>query len=165
MSGAPTHPLAEHPLDKLVGRPACSLRRHERTYLSTVMLENSLRQCGGYIKGITLDVGCGLRPYERTFFAGANRYVGTDYLSNRSRPDVVCSALDLPFAGGQFDTVVSTEVLQHVQPIGARPVNWLVNTFFLWCDRHLNHDGISMGWTVVARKPDPHRNALPPNEW
>lgn len=241
MSGAPTHPLAEHPLDKLVGRPACSLRRHERTYLSTVMLENSLRQCGGYIKGVTLDVGCGLRPYERTFFAGASRYVGTDYLSDRSRPDVVCSALDLPFPGGQFDTVVSTEVLehvpeplralcemrrvlkpggflvlsapmhwprhevpfdffrypydgllhlvkssglelvkmfnrgrsyafvgqviQHVQPIGARPVNWLVNTFFLWCDRHLNHDGITMGWTVVARKPDPHRNALPANEW
>jgi len=239
MSRTPTHPLAEHPLDRLAGRPVCSLRRHDRTYLTIVMLENSLRQCAEYVKGITLDVGCGRRPYERTFFAGAQRYIGTDYLSDRSRPDVVCSALDLPFAGEQFDTVVSTEVLehvpdplralremrrvlrpggflvlsapmhwpghevpfdffrypydgllhlvkssglelakmfnrgrsyayvgqviQHVQPVGARPVNWLVNTFFLWCDRHLQHDGITLGWTVVARKPDPHCCALPPN--
>jgi len=232
MARTPTHPLAEHPLDRLAGKPACSLARHDRTYLINVMLENSLHQCAGYVKGITLDVGCGRRPYEKTFFAGAKRYIGTDYLSDRSRPDVVCSALDLPFSDEQFDTVVSTEVLehvpdplqalremrrvlrpggflvlsapmhwprhevpfdyfrypydgllhlvkssgldlarmfnrgrsyayvgqviQHVQPIGARWFNWLVNTFFLWCDRHLKHDNITMGWTIVAQKPDPH---------
>ena len=231
MPRVPTHPLAEHPLEALAGRPPCSLRRYERTYLSAVMLENSLRACGQFVRGATLDVGCGLRPYEKTFFAGASRYTGADYLSDRSRPDVVCSALDLPFADGQFETVVSTEVLehvsdplralcemrrvlrprgclvlstpmhwprhevpydffrypydgllyllkssgfevvkmynrgrsyafvgqviQHVQPVAARPFNWLLNSFFLWCDRHLKHDTITMGWTVVARKPPP----------
>ena len=63
-----------------------------------LMLENSLRQCAQYVKGTTLDVGCGRRPYEKTFFADASKYIGTDYLSDRSRPDVVCSALDLAFA-------------------------------------------------------------------
>lgn len=234
MPRTPTHPLAEHPLNGFRGKLACSLRRHDRTYLTMLMLENSLRECAHYVKGTTLDVGCGRRPYEKTFFAGASKYIGTDYLSDRSRPDVVCSALDLPFRDNHFDTVVSTEVLehvpdplramremrrvlkpggflvlsapmhwprhevpydffrypydgllhlvktsgfeltrlfnrgrsyafvgqviQHVQPVAARPVNWLINTFFLWCDRHLSHDGITLGWTVVARKPGQRTN-------
>src|SRR5690348_3614080 len=93
----PFHPLAIHPLDSLPGRPACSLPMHNRVYLVTVMLENSLRQCQSYIKGALLDVGCGRRPYEKTFFAGAQKYIGMDYLSDRSRPDVIGSALDIPF--------------------------------------------------------------------
>jgi len=43
-------------------------------------------------------------------------------------------------------------VLQHVHPVSARPVNWLINRFFLWCDRHLHHDHLTMGWTLVAAK-------------
>src|SRR5215831_3044766 len=223
-----THPLAKHPLDGLRKKPTCSLPTHHRGYLITVMLENSLARCACFVKGVTLDVGCGMRPYENTFFAGASKYIGTDYLSERSRPDVVCSALDLPFAENEFDTVVSTEVLehvpdplralremhrvlkpggclvlstpmywprhelpydffrypydgmlhlvkesgfelvelynrgrsyaflgqvlQHVHPIAARPVTWLINQFFLGCDRRLRHDAITLGWTVVAKK-------------
>jgi SAM-dependent methyltransferase len=224
----PTYPLAEHPLDQLSGKPGCSLPGSSRTYLTALMLENSLRLCTPFVKGLVLDVGCGQRPYEKTFFAGAARYIGTDYLTDRSRPDVISSALHLPFADGAFDTVVSTEVLehvpeplralhemarvlkagghlvlsvplywprhevpydffrypydgllylvekggfdlvklysrgrsyaflaqglQHVQPIGARLVMWMINRFALWCDRHLRHDLLTMGWTVVGRK-------------
>jgi len=228
MARIPAHPLAEHPLERLAGKPKCSLPQHDRAYLVTVMLENSLRLCGPYVKGLTLDVGCGRRPYEKTYFAAAKKYVGADYLSDRSRPDVICSALRLPFADRSFETVVSTEVLehvpdplrtlkemrrvlkpgghlilstpmywprhevpydffrypydgllyllkeagfelvrilnrgrsyallgqvlQHIHPIPGRPINWLINRFFLWCDRRLKHDAVSMGWTVVVRK-------------
>lgn len=227
---SPTYPLAEHPLDCLSGRLECSLPGSSRTFLTALMLENSLRLSAGFVKGAVLDVGCGQRPYERTFFAGATKYVGTDYLTDRSRPDVISSALNLPFADGSFDTVVSTEVLehvpeplralhemarmlkrggmlvlsvplywprhevpydffrypydgllyllekggfelvklysrgrsyaflgqalQHVQPIGARPVMWMINRFALWCDRQLKHDLLTLGWTVVSRKKD-----------
>jgi len=192
------------------------------------MLENSLRQCQSFVQGVTLDLGCGRRPYEKTFFSGATKYIGADYLSDRSQPDVICSALQVPFAENSFDTVVSTEVLEHVpeplrmlceirrvlkpgghlvlsapmywprhevpydffrypydgllyllkesglefvklfnrgrsyaflgqvlqaiHPISSKSVNWLINRFFLWCDRRLKHDHITMGWTLVARK-------------
>jgi SAM-dependent methyltransferase len=228
MSRTPTHPLAEHPLDGLTGKPECSLPLSNRAYLTTVMLENSLRQCRHYVKGKTLDVGCGMRPYEKTFFSGATEYIGCDYLSDRSRPDVVCSATELTFPDNAFDTVVSTEVLEHVpepqkamnemyrvlkpggylvlstpmywprhevpydffrypydgmlhlvktsglelvrifnrgrsyamvgqvlqhtHPVRARWVSWLINYFFLRCDRRLKMDAITMGWTIVAQK-------------
>jgi len=229
MARIPAHPLAEHPLDDLPGKPRCSWPVSHRTYLTMVMIENSLRQCAPLVKGTVLDVGCGRRPYEKTFFSGATRYVGTDYLSDRSRPDVISSALQIPFAADSFDTVVSTEVLEHVpdplramremhrvlrpggflilstpmhwprhevpydffrypydgilhlvkesgleltrlfnrgrsyaflgqalqqvHPVGVKPVEWLINRFFLWCDRRLKHDTLTLGWTVVARKP------------
>jgi SAM-dependent methyltransferase len=224
----PTYPLAQHPLDELQGEPSCSLAASERTFLTALMLESSLRLCAGFVKGTVLDVGCGHRPYEKSFFAGATKYVGTDYLSDRSRPEVISSALHLPFGQACFDTIVSTEVLehvpeplrglremsrvlkqgchlvlsvplywprhevpydffrypydgllhlleqsgfelvklysrgrsyaflgqaiQHVQPVAARPVMWLINQCALWCDRHLNHDLLTLGWTVVGKK-------------
>lgn len=114
MARTPTHPLAEYPLDGFKGRPTCSYSLTNRAYLSAVMLEASLQKCRPYIKGRLLDVGCGKRPYEKTYFAGASEYVGADYLTDRSRPDIVCSALDLKVSDHSFDTVVSTEVLEHV---------------------------------------------------
>ncbi|HWX18421.1 MAG TPA: class I SAM-dependent methyltransferase [Candidatus Binatia bacterium] len=228
MPRTPAHPLAEHPLDRLPGERQCSVPDWHTTYLTMLMLESSLRQCAPFVKGTLLDVGCGRRPYEKTFFAGATKYIGTDYLSDRSQPEVVCSALELPFPDGSFDTVVSTEVLehlpdplralremqrtlrpgghlilstplywprhevphdffrypydgllhlvnesglelkrlfnrgrsyvylgqvvQHIQPVSARPLRWAINRFFLWCDCHLKHDALTLGWTAVAQK-------------
>jgi hypothetical protein len=45
------------------------------------------------------------------------------------------------------------QILQFVHPVSAKPIEWLINRFFLWCDRHLHHDNLTLGWTVVAQKP------------
>lgn len=229
MPRIPAHPLAKYPLDNLDVNFKCSLPTSHRTYLTMLMVESSLQQCAGFVKGVTLDVGCGRKPYEKTFFAGAEKYVGLDYLTDRSTPDVVGSATAIPLGDAGFDTVVCTEVLEHipdplkalremhrvlkpgghlvlstpmywprhevpydffrypydgllhlvqesgfelvqlynrgrsyafigqviqqVQPINLRVVSWLINRFFLWCDRHLKHDVHTLGWTFVARKP------------
>src|SRR5439155_5910593 len=89
MPRTPAHPLAEHPLDALRGKPRCSLPASHPTWLTILMLENSLQQCSSFVKGKVLDLGCGHRPYEKTFLAGATRYIGADYLSDRSCPDVI----------------------------------------------------------------------------
>lgn len=230
MPRTPAHPLAKHPLDGLDKHFKCSVPTSDQCFLTKIMMEGGLKQCGAYVKGVTLDVGCGRKPYEKNFFAGAEKYVGMDYLTDRSTPDVIGSATDIPLADTSFDTVVSTEVLEHVpdplkalremyrvlkpggylilstpmywprhevpydyfrypydgllhlikesgfelvelfnrgrsyafigqaiqstQPVTARPVKWLINRFFLWCDMHLKHDIHTLGWAFVARKPD-----------
>ena len=146
-----THPLAKHPIDCLNGRfSECSFSSENRAYLNSMMLEASLRLCTPYVKGQLLDVGCGSRPYQETYFAPAETYVGVDYPTPRSRPDVVSSALGLPFKDECFDTVVSTEVLEHVpDPLRAltemhrvlRPDGFLILTAPMHWPRHeVPHD-------------------------
>ncbi len=121
MPRQPTHPLAEHPLDCLGGKvPDCSYPQTNRGYLTMVMLEASLRLSAPYVRGKLLDVGCGRKPYQKTYFANAESYLGTDYLTDRSTPDIVASATELPLPDCHFDTVVSTEVLEHLpEPLRA----------------------------------------------
>ena len=78
------------------------------------MIEASLLKCEEYVHGKLLDVGCGSKPYKDTYFSAATSYVGVDYASEKSRPDIIASALSLPLDNESFDTVVSTELLEHV---------------------------------------------------
>src|SRR5882724_2399467 len=114
MPHTPAHPLAKHPLDNLPKNFKCTFPASHGAFLNALMIKSSLKQCEGYVKGVTLDVGCGRKPYEKTFFAAAEKYVGMDYLTDRSTPDVVGSATDIPLPDASFETVVSTEVLEHV---------------------------------------------------
>jgi len=74
----------------------------------------SLSRCSGFIKGRVLDMGCGLRPYAR--YIRAQRYVGIDILAE-VRPDIRAYCEPLPFKDDSFDSVICTELLEHV----ARP--------------------------------------------
>jgi len=145
MPRTPAHPLAKHPLENLSKDFKCSAPTSHRAFLHTLMLEASLQQCAPYVKGITLDVGCGHKPYEKTFFAGAEKYIGMDYLTDRSKPDVVGSATDIPLGDASFDTVVSTEVLEHVpDPLKAlremyrvlKPGGYLILSTPMYWPRH-----------------------------
>jgi SAM-dependent methyltransferase len=67
-----------------------------------------------YARGRLLDVGCGNRPYE-PLLSGVTEYVGIDINNQTGRPTVSGLAYALPFAANSFDTVFSTQTLEHVE--------------------------------------------------
>ncbi len=114
------------------------------------MIEASLLKCEEYVHGKLLDVGCGSKPYQDTYFSAATSYVGVDYASEKSRPDIIASALSLPLDNESFDTVVSTELLEHVpDPLRAlremhrvlKPGGYLIlSTPMYWPRHEIPHD-------------------------
>lgn len=67
-----------------------------------------------YMKGKTLDLGAGSAKYRDIIEAKADTYTAFDMFPGE-RIDVVGNVLDLPFKNNHFDTVVSTQVLEHVE--------------------------------------------------
>lgn len=73
-----------------------------------------VRALSAHARGGLLDVGCGMRPYEALAPRGV-RYLGLDGGQGAAtRPDVCGAAASLPFAAASFDTVLCTQVIEHV---------------------------------------------------
>jgi ubiquinone/menaquinone biosynthesis C-methylase UbiE len=65
--------------------------------------------------GNVLDVGCGNKPYEEIFTGKVESYTGCDVVqSDKHKVDVICPATELKFADNSFETVFSTQVIEHV---------------------------------------------------
>lgn len=69
-----------------------------------------------YAKGRLLDVGCGKKPYFLIFSPKVESYIGIDLLSSGSSDaiDAFADICLLPFVKESFDTVLCSEVLEHV---------------------------------------------------
>jgi SAM-dependent methyltransferase len=91
-------------------------------YWERVCILRSMRKIAPHFKdGPALDVGCGIKPYESILARPGQPYWGVDYpatLANAhgmiSRADVHADCLRLPFVSNAFETVVCTQVLEHV---------------------------------------------------
>lgn len=90
----------------------------------TPVIARYLRQVEPYAQGRLLDVGCGSKPY-RPIFVHATEYVGVDRPSEvdqcrgdaveRQRQiDLVGSADHLPVGDASFDTILCTQVIDHL---------------------------------------------------
>jgi SAM-dependent methyltransferase len=68
-----------------------------------------------YAKGGLLDLGCGNKPYESLYNPRTISQTGCDVIqSDKNRVDVICPVTDLKFQNEQFDTILCTQVLEHV---------------------------------------------------
>jgi len=67
-----------------------------------------------YIQGKTLDLGAGSGKYRNLIKERAQEYIAFDAKPGKNI-DVVGDAMNLPFSNETFDTIVSTQVLEHVE--------------------------------------------------
>ncbi|MHA1751331.1 MAG: class I SAM-dependent methyltransferase, partial [Candidatus Helarchaeota archaeon] len=67
-----------------------------------------------YISGKTLDLGAGSAKYRNIIKQKASEYITFDMIPG-PHIDVVGNVLDLPFEDKTFDTIISTQVLEHVE--------------------------------------------------
>ena len=65
------------------------------------------------LEGRLLDLGCGNSPY-RPFLVRISDYLGYDIDALGGEPQIVGAADRLPFASQSFDSILCTQVIEHV---------------------------------------------------
>jgi SAM-dependent methyltransferase len=85
-------------------------------YFARKGLARHIAELAGQIRGRTLDVGCGTKPYAHLY--GSDEYVGLeiDTPQNRAGKNADCfyDGTHFPFEDGTFDSMVANEVFEHV---------------------------------------------------
>ena len=89
-------------------------------HLHVQPLWQHLQQAAQYASGTLLDLGCGNAPYRIWFGPRTTQYITADYPPVSPGVMVACNSLELPFRARRFDTVLCTQVLEHV------PKPWLM---------------------------------------
>ena len=83
-----------------------------------------------YARGILLDIGCGVKPYEEMTAAYVDQHVGVDHessLHDKSNVDLSGTAYRLPVDECSVDTILCTDVLEHLEePEMAIAESWRV---------------------------------------
>lgn len=86
-------------------------------FFSRRSLDIAIKQHAVSLSGKVLDVGCGSKPY-RDYFK-VEEYVGMEVGTSTERAeisaDVFYSGNEFPFEDGSFDSVISFQVLEHVE--------------------------------------------------
>lgn len=89
-------------------------------FIEAFALKSLVRKFSVELYGVCLDVGCGSMPYKQ-FFNQCESYVGLEYESDIAKksfsPDFFYDGVTFPFESDSFDSLVSFEVMEHVDDI------------------------------------------------
>ncbi|MDP1677929.1 MAG: class I SAM-dependent methyltransferase [Bacteroidota bacterium] len=85
-------------------------------YFSRRGLFLAMTELGKDLSGKLLDIGCGTKPYEP--YLSVQQYIGVEIDTERSRTtsraDFFYDGKQIPFGDGEFDSVLTNEVFEHV---------------------------------------------------
>lgn len=92
------------------------LKKKHPLYIHLYFLMKDIKEAiDTYSRGDLLDLGCGNKPYEEWYKSRSATQTGCDIIqSDLHRVDVICPADQLAFPDNRFDTVLTTQVLEHV---------------------------------------------------
>lgn len=71
-----------------------------------------------YARGKLIDIGCGEKPYAEMVKPYVTEHIGVDHrdtLHDKSHIDRFGTAYDIPAKDGEFDSVICTAVLEHLE--------------------------------------------------
>lgn len=106
------------------------------------------------LEGSLLDFGCGTKPYK-DLFVNVNEYLGVDYMIEgreqvRDDVDRFYDGKVIPFEDQRFDSILSTEVLEHVFNIDELLQEFnrvlkdkgkvIISTPFMWEEHEMPYD-------------------------
>ena len=83
--------------------------------LDTRTVRDAVWSLGPQLGGRLLEVGCGAAPYRAFLEPLVRQYVASDYHGATGHLDVVCDGARLGFRSESFDSVLCTQVLEHVR--------------------------------------------------
>lgn len=123
-------------------------------YLIRVRLRKAIKKNSSLLNGSLLDFGCGTKPYV-LFFSHVKKYTGIDLKiegreENQRYVDVFYDGVTLPFESERFDSILCTEVLEHVFNIEELLKEFsrvlkpggkaLITTPFMWEEHEIPYD-------------------------
>jgi SAM-dependent methyltransferase len=74
--------------------------------------------CGKYVKGRLIDIGCGKKPYRDILKPLVTEHIGVDHVDtfhDKANIDLFGTAYEIPSGDTQFDSAISTAVLEHLE--------------------------------------------------
>ena len=109
----------------LSARPAAALRERApirvpytwATQIFDQALYDALWSERARVRGVVVDLGCGMKPYQSWLGDNATRWIGVDLpasVSGRPHADAFAYGDALPLRSNIADCVLSTQVIEHV---------------------------------------------------
>jgi len=94
-------------------KPRAFTDRSDTGFVAVHLIERSIATLAIEMTGDILDVGCGQQPY-RSYFRHTTNQKACDYDASRGDVDFACPADCIPLSDASLDSILCTEVLEHV---------------------------------------------------